>query len=586
MSENVFYSGTEEDINLPYFTLIESLKEAIETYYHITINREDLQLTDVPDSSLGDIGIGCFFLSKILRKPPDVIAQELSSAQLKLPYCSEVRAVGPYLNFIFNTPELYDALYRVISEEYGRIHIGADRRIMIEYSAPNTNKPQHLGHVRNNVLGMALGNILEAAGYKVVRVNLVNDRGIHICKSMLAYQKWGGGTTPSSTGIKGDHFVGDYYVLFEQKGQENPSLLEEVQGMLQKWENGDKDVIALWEKMNGWVYEGFDSTYKRMGCVFDKVYYESQTYTKGRDIVLKGLGEYKVKRNDAGDVVVDLSGINLGEKVLLRKDGTSIYITQDLGTTVQKFFDYELDRSIFVVASEQNLHFQVLFYVLKLLGYEWADKCYHLSYGMVFLPEGKMKSREGKVIDADILMDELHELARQEVLTRAREMEDSEIEYVAESVALGALKYFMLKIQPQKDIYFSPKESVSFDGATGPFAQYSYARLSSILRKGKDVSTGKPDFSKLGNPEEKRIAVLLMQYPEVIISAAVTYNPARIAVWIYDMAKAINKFHHDHSVLNAQDADLTNARYELVRMARRVLGNALKVLGITPLEQM
>jgi len=573
-------------INTPYTVVIQSLKEQIENYYHITVPAKDIQLDDAPDPAYGDVGMGCFFLSRILKKSPVIIAQELSSKQIKLPYCSELRAAGPYLNIVFDIGELVGALYQVVSDDYGESRIGRNRQVMIEYSSPNTNKPQHLGHVRNNVLGMALSNILEKAGYMVIRANLVNDRGIHICKSMLAYLKWGNDATPASAGRKGDHFVGDYYVLFEQKLQDDPSLIEEAQNILLKWENGDKEMIALWEKMNSWVYEGFDKTYNRLGCVFDKVYYESQTYTKGKEIVIEALEKNIVKLNDSGDIIVDLSGLDLGEKVLLRKDGTSIYITQDIGTTVLKFTDFQLDKSIFVVASEQNLHFQVLFYVLKLFGYEWADRCYHLSYGMVFLPEGKMKSREGKVIDADDLMEELHELAHQEILCRSREMGESEIENVAEAVALGALKYFMLKIQPQKDIYFSPKESVSFDGATGPFAQYSYARLSSILRKGEGIAVENPDFSLLNNPEEKRIAVLLLQYPEVIVSAAVTYNPARVAVWIYEMSRAINKFHHDHSVLNTNDEQLTCARLALIKMARQVLGNSLSLLSIVPLEKM
>lgn len=565
------------------------LKSQIEQHYNITVDEHALKLESSPNPEFGDVGIGCFFLAKILKKSPASIAEELAGAKLTLPYVKSLRAVGPYLNVTLDPAPFIEAVYASISkntDRYGHSATRAGKKIMIEYSAPNTNKPQHLGHIRNNVLGMAIANTLEAAGYDVVKVNLVNDRGIHICKSMLAYEKWGNGLTPSQTGKKGDHFVGDYYVMFEKKARDDPKLIEEAQTMLQKWEQGDKDVVTLWKTMNTWVYEGFDETYERLGCEFEKVYYESETYQKGRDIVLKGLENGILGKNASGDIVVDLTEFDIGEKVLLRKDGTSIYVTQDLGATVDKFSDYNLDRSIFVVASEQNLHFKILFHVLKILGYEWADRCYHLSYGMVYLPEGKLKSREGIVVDADTLMDELHTLARKEITGRSRDMGAEELENAAEAVALSALKYFILKVHPQKDIHFSPEESLSFDGATGPFAQYSYARLSSILRKGKNVLSGTPNFALLGNPEENKIAILLAQYPGVVSESAESYNPTRMTSWIFDISRAINRFHHDHSVLNTGDPELTLARGTLIRIARQALGNSLKLIGITPLERM
>ncbi|MFC1557507.1 arginine--tRNA ligase, partial [candidate division KSB1 bacterium] len=414
----------------------------------------------------------------------------------------------------------------------------------------------------------------------------VNDRGIHICKSMLAYKKWGNDATPASAGIKGDHFVGDYYVLYEKKAADDPALAREAMEMLQKWEQGDSEVVSLWKKMNNWVLLGFDETYERLGCDFDKTYYESETYKLGRDIVVKGTEDGVLKKNDAGDTVIDLPDFDTEQKVLLRKDGTSIYITQDFGTTVLKFKDFSPERCIWIVASEQNLHFKMLFYILKKLGYEWADRCYHLSYGMVYLPEGKMKSREGRVIDADELMDDLQDMAREEVLKRSRDVDEAELETVSEAVGLGALKYFMLKVHPQKDINFSPEESLSFEGATGPYAQYSYARLSSILRKGGDVFAGSPNFNRLGNAEETRLALLLAYYPRIVEESAESLNSARLVAYIFDLAKAINKFHHDHSVLNTGDEELTIARGSLIRSARQVLGNGLKLLGITPLERM
>jgi len=548
-----------------------------------------LKLEQPPNPEMGDLGIACFPLSKLLRKSPKDIAGEFAEGCASLPYVKRVRAEGPFVNLEIDPGTFFDSVCKLVKEkndEFGHPENRKNIRVMVEYSAPNTNKPQHLGHIRNNVLGVALSNVLDAAGYDVVKVNLVNDRGIHICKSMLAYKKWGQNETPESTGIKGDHFVGKYYVMYEQKAKEKPYLAEEASEMLKDWENGDADVVQLWKMMNGWVLDGFYTTYERLGCEFDKYYFESDTYKLGKDIVLKGLEEGLLSKNDAGDIIIQLQDFDTDTKVLLRKDGTSVYITQDIGTTILKFKDFQLDRSIFIVASEQNLHFKLLFYILKKLGYEWADRCYHLNYGMVYLPEGKMKSREGKVIDADDLMDEMHALAKDEVLKRAREMGGNELEDVSEAIGLSAIRYFILKVHPQKDIHFSPEESLSFEGATGPYAQYSYARLSSILRKGKDILSGIPDFTLLGNPEEVKLILSIAFYPQVVQEAAESYNPSRIASYIFDLAKSINKFHHDHSVLNTGDAALTLARGSLIEAARRTLGNALKLLGITPLERM
>lgn len=573
----------------PLEELAAALRNKIEDHYNIKTGESDIVIEDTPNPELGDIGIGCFFLSKELKKSPASIAEELANLSFTIPYVNKLRSVGPYLNMTLDAESLIKSLFAVISaqsNDYGLSDYGAGRQVMIEYSAPNSNKPQHLGHVRNNVLGMAVSNLLEASGYNVARVNLINDRGIHVCKSMISYLKWGNGTSPESENIKGDHFVGDFYVMFEKKAKNESGLLEEARGILKRWENGDNEVVKLWKKMNDWVYEGFDETYNRLGCIFDKVYLESETYTKGRDIVLRGVGEGILSKNKTGEVIINLDDLELEEKVLLRSDGTSIYMTQDLGTTVEKFNDYKLDKAVWVVASEQNLHFKILFHVLERLGYKWADKCYHLNYGMVYLPEGKLKSREGRTVDADSLMDELHELSKKEIIKRSRDMDDETIETTAEAIALSALKYFILKVHPRKDINFSPEESLSLEGSTGPFAQYSYARLSSILRKGGEAVQGEPDFSLLGNPEEKKIAVLLAQYPHVVLVSANSYNPSRLALWIFEISRAINKFHHDHSVLNTGDPELTKARSGLVRIARQTLGNGLRLMGIKPLEKM
>lgn len=569
--------------------LKSSFLALVEEKYDVKIDEKLINIEKSPNPEFGDLGIGCFPLAKELRMSPVKIAADLESMTDNIKYAKSLKAVGPYLNIKLDSDSFIKSICENVSaqnDEYGKSDYGIDKNIMVEYSAPNTNKPQHLGHVRNNVLGMSVSNLLENAGYNVLRVNLVNDRGIHICKSMLAYQEWGDGKTPESENTKGDHFVGEYYVRFEKELQKDESLIDKAQEMLVKWENGDKEVVELWARMNSWVMDGFKKTYDRMGCVFDTIYFESKTYKLGKDKVLDSLDKGFVRKKDSGEIVIDLEGFDTDEKVLLRADGTSIYITQDIGTTVMKFDGVALEKSIFVVASEQNYHFKVLFHVLKKMGYEWADNLYHLSYGMVYLPEGKMKSREGKVVDADNLMDELTNLAKSEIKKRAREMDEDELTNVSENVGVGALKYYILKVNPAKDMNFNPAESVSFEGSTGPYAQYSYARLSSILDKGKEAFKEKPDYSSLGNNEEIILAILISQYPSFTLDAALNYNPSKIATWIFEMAKAINKFHHDHSVLKAETSGLISARGQLISASRQTLGNALKLLGITPLSRM
>jgi len=504
-------------------------------------------------------------------------------------FIDKVCTSGPFLNFFLkNEIFISDIINHILfqKESYGRINLGNGKGIMIEYSAPNTNKPQHLGHVRNNTIGMALSNILEKASFRVYRVNLVNDRGIHISKSMIAYKLWGNGKTPESEGKKGDHFVGDYYVLFEQKAKKDPVLLKEAQELLIKWENGDKDVVNLWRKMNTWVYEGFDETYRRLGCKFDKIYYESDTYKLGKDIVFKALKEGHCYKDSKGDIVIDLRDRGLEKKVLLRKDGTSVYITQDIGTTVMKFNDFNIERSIFVVASEQKYHFKVLFNVLDIFGYEWAKNCFHLGYGMVYLPEGKMKSREGKVVDADNLMDELHQLAKNEIMKRNRNIHGEELEKIAESIGIGAIKYFLLKVHPLKDIFFNPEESISFEGTTGPYVQYTHARISSVMRMGGNKINESPDYSLMTTPEEIQLSKLLAKFPDIVFESASSYNISRVANYLFNVAKAFNKFYHDHSILNAGNKKLIAGRVNLCKASLIVLKEGLKLLGIEPLEKM
>lgn len=548
-----------------------------------------LAITLEPSPSLedGDFGFGCFPFSKLLKKNPNEIAKTIAE-NLALPlYIEKIVQKGPYLNFVFKRDVFIDDVVSDIIKQdtsYGDSDWGREKKVLIEYSAPNTNKPQHLGHVRNNILGMTISTILQKAGATVTKMNLINDRGIHICKSMLAYKKWGNDATPEETDKKGDHFVGDYYVLFEQKAKEDKNLIDEAQDMLKKWEEGDTDTVDLWKKMNRWVYDGFMETYRRLGVEFDTFHYESDTYKLGKDIVLKALEERRCFKNDKEDIVIDLSDKKLDKKVLLRGDGTSIYITQDIGNAKLRFDEFDINSSIYVVASEQNYHFQVLFEILKRFGYEWADKCYHLSYGMVYLPEGKMKSREGTVVDADNLMDELKYLAENEIQKREREIED--LDEISEYIGLAAIKYYILKVHPTKNINFNPEESISFEGDTGPYIQYTHARISSLLLKSEEIDKCEPDFSKLGNDEEVEVVKYLLLFPKAVVTSAEKYNPSIVAAYLVELAKRFNKFYHDHSVLSAGNNGLVWGRIALSRAVSIVLKEGLRILGIHAPEKM
>jgi arginyl-tRNA synthetase len=611
------------------FSIADTIKKAIHEGLKNRFNLDydaDIKLDAPPDEKLGDFAFGCFPLAKRLRKAPALIAQELADAIPNRSIIKAVKPAGPYLNIFVNFADFFEIIAADIFENpetIGRQDIGQGQRVLVEYSAPNTNKPQHLGHVRNNLLGMSVTNLLETVGFDVIPVNLVNDRGVHICKSMLAYAKFGRSKTPSSEGIKGDHFVGDFYVRFEQalktekeqwlkkqtesagEGEEDDrkarerenkflqesNLYQQVQKMLQDWEAGDKKVRALWEKMNSWVLTGFQETYERLGCRFEKVYRESDTYANGREMVLKGLEKGVFYQKEDGSIWVDLSEEQLDHKLLLRRDGTSVYMTQDIGTTKIKFDDWKMSRAVWVVADEQNYHFQVLFAILKKLGFDWAAGCHHLNYGMIDLPQGKMKSREGTVVDADQLLDEIFEMEKAEIRERNIEIPEEDFEHTAEILAQGALKFFILKFVPKSRMTFDPKESISPLGFTGPYVQYAYVRVRSIFRKAQGIDFERfsykgCDLSVLGNPEEKAIVRKLHDFGEELQVAAKTYNPARLCAYLFELAKALNTFYHDHKVLKAETRDIVLARLVLSKAAAIVLRRGLGILGIDVPERM
>ena len=470
---------------------------------------------------------------------------------------------------------------------------------MVEYSSPNTNKPLHLGHIRNNLLGFSIARILTEKGYRVVKTNIVNDRGIHICKSMLAWKKWGNGETPESSGKKGDHLVGDYYVLFDkhfkaevkeleakgyskEEAEQHSPLMQEAREMLRRWEEGDEEVRALWRTMNEWVYEGFAETYRRLGVDFDKIYYESNTYLVGKGEVLRGLEEGILQKHPDGSVWFDLRDEGMDEKLLLRADGTSVYMTQDVGTAKMRFGDYPIDKMVYVVGNEQEYHFKVLSLLLDRLGFAFGKGLYHFSYGMVELPDGKMKSREGTVVDADDLMEDMVARAKEIALEagRAKDFSDTELNEVAEKVGLGALKYFILKVDPRKNMLFNPKESIDFNGNTASFIQYTYARIQSLLERA-DAGDKDTDWQHASlNESEKKLILSLAAYPQVVSDASDAYNPAVIANWVYDVVKQYNSFYHDYSVLREENAPIRAARLMLSRTVADVVERAMYLLGI------
>ena len=578
---------------MPFDEYLGKIQERIKTAFKDEFQQElpgdSVRLEAPPKPEMGDLAFPCFPLARLLKTAPQRIASQLAARILPGDEIEKAASEGGYLNLFFNQTRFIGMVLREVhskNEAYGNNRDGEGRVALIEYSSPNTNKPLHLGHLRNNVLGMATANLLEASGYKTVKVNLINDRGVHICKSMLAYQKWGNGETPTTSGLKGDHLAGKYYVLFESRLKEDPALEEEAQEMLRKWEAGDGETLALWKKMNAWVYEGFQETYRRMGTAFDKWYYESDTYRLGKDLVQQGLEKGVFYRREDGAVEVDLTTHGFDKKVLLRPNGTAVYITQDIGTAKLKYDDYAFFRSLYVVANEQDYHFNVLFKILELLGFGWAAGCVHLSYGMVELPEGKMKSREGTVVDADDLLDELKDLAREAILERRDDYDSGELEERAEEIGQGALKYFLLKVNPKNNIQFNPKEAIAFEGATGPYIQYSHARIQSILRKAGDLSFASVDLSVLGAREEFSLAKELYGFPEEIRKAAQEYNPARISEAGWRIAKELSKFYKENQVLKAETEELRLARLFMIHCTAVVLRKILSLLGIAAPERM
>jgi len=581
-----------------------------------------------PKPEMGDLAFPLFAYAKAFSKAPNVLAQELSARINALPSGSdaseqdvskpdgEAFALGPYMNVRVNMDDVVSQMYEKIKASgasYGHTDLLGAKKVMIEFSCPNTNKPLHLGHVRNDCIGQSMSQILKACGANVMKVNLINNRGVHICKSMLAYQKFGNGETPQSSGIKGDHLVGNYYVRFAQwesdelkkdteaniakgmseedakalaKKENGPDM--EAQAMLRKWEQGDPQVMELWKLMNGWTLDGVAQTYERTGISFDKFYYESDTYKLGKDKVLEGLERGIFQKADDGSIYIDNSDIGLDRKILLRRDGTSIYITQDIGTAINRHEDWPFDSLIYVVASEQNYHFKVLFHVLDKLGYSWAKDLHHLSYGMVFLPEGKMKSREGTVVDADDLIQSLTDMAKEQILEKGREDDLDDVDETAHKIALGALDYYILQFNPSKDFVFNPKESLSFNGNTGPYLQYMGARISSMLRKYDESAYRDVAFNPavLSLEDEREMLKMLASFPEVVGKACKQYDPSIVCAFLYDLSKRFSHWYHDNQILKADTPELVKARVSLCEMVLQVMKNAFDLVGIPFLEKM
>jgi len=556
---------------------------------------EDIILETPPKADLGDLAFPMFPYARIFRKSPSQIAQSLKEV-LESSEASgkgSFKLAGPYMNIFLNRPGIIGDVINNIeqkSDTYGCSCHLAERKIMVEFSCPNTNKPLHLGHLRNDALGESVSRILSAAGGNVMKVNLINNRGVHICKSMLAYQNEGANVTPESTGKKGDHLVGDYYVKFNQWAKEHPEADKLAQEMLIKWEDNDLETRALWQKMNNWTLEGIQETYERTGVSFDKVYYESDTYVLGKENIQKGLENDVFYKAEDGSIRLDLSEIGLDNKVLLRSDGTSVYITQDVGKAIERHKDFPFDQLVYVVGAEQQYHFQVLFYALKKLGHPWAKQLFHLSYGMVNLPEGKMKSREGTVVDADDLLDNLTAMAEKEIISKGRQEIVADAHDTASKIGLAALHYYLLSATPSKDMIYNPAESLSFAGNTGPYLQYVGARVSSM---GKKWEANKADYAGadfkpdlLDSAEEWELVKLLGSFEGLISQAADEMNPALITTYLYETAKTFSRFYHEHQVLNSENPDLSFSRMKLANSVKQVLKNAFYLINIPYLDVM
>ena len=585
--------------------IIEAAVKAIKQLYQTDVAPAAISLQETRKEFEGQITIVTFPFTKFSRKGPEQTGTEIGEyLKNEVKEIAAFNVIKGFLNISMSDEYWIGQLYNHILPDNFAVVKPNGQKVMVEYSSPNTNKPLHLGHIRNNLLGYSVAQILGAAGYEVVKTNLVNDRGIHICKSMLAWQMFGNGETPESSGLKGDHLVGKYYVLFdkayktqieelkaegqsEDEAKRNAPIIKEAQQMLQKWEAGDAEVIDLWKTMNGWVYVGFTETYKQLGVDFDKYYYESNTYLLGKDIIEEGLEKGVFFKKPDGSVWIDLTSDGLDEKLVLRSDGTSVYITQDLGTAQLKYNDFHMDKSIYVVGNEQDYHFKVLFLILRKLGKAGADGLFHLSYGMVDLPSGKMKSREGTVVDADDLMAEMEATAKEqtEAMGKVDGFSEEDKLQLYHTIGMGALKYFLLKVDPKKRLLFDPNESVDFQGHTGPFIQYTHARIKSVLSRADYQVNFTIEITELADVERDLI-VLLTQFPEVINAAANDYSPAVIANYVYELAKVYNKFYHEKSILQAEDEISKQFRLQLSASSAKVISKAMNLLGIDVPERM
>lgn len=591
-------------MNLPEI-IISNTQKAIQALFNTEVPESAITLQDTRKEFDGEVTIVTFPFIKFSKKSPEdtgaMIGEYLvANTDLVVAFST----VKGFLNLSIAPSYWISALQEIYStKNFGKLP-AKNAKVMVEYSSPNTNKPLHLGHVRNNLLGYSVAEILKHAGYDVIKANLVNDRGIHICKSMLAWEKFGNGETPESTGMKGDHLVGKYYVEFdkaykkeieglmaqgltEEQAKKEAPMIKEAQEMLLKWEQKDEHVLKLWKMMNDWVYAGFAVTYKSMGVDFDQYYYESNTYNLGKDLVDEGLNKGVFFKKEDGSVWIDLTADGLDQKLVLRGDGTSVYITQDIGTAQMKYEQFKMDNSIYVVGNEQEYHFKVLFLILEKLGMTWAKGLFHLSYGMVDLPSGKMKSREGTVVDADDLISEMIQSAKEqsEALGKVSDFEETEKENLYRMIGMGALKYYLLKVDPKKRLLFDPNESIDLQGHTGPFIQYSYARIQSILRKANANIPSSENITDI-NYNEKECIMLLLKYPMVVDDSAKTYSPALLANYLFELAKTFNKFYHDDQILKCEDADRLNFRLMICKNTSAVIASGMALLGIEVPERM
>ncbi|KKO88681.1 arginyl-tRNA synthetase [Sphingobacterium sp. Ag1] len=586
--------------------LVEVTVQAVKELYNADILETQIALQATRKEFEGQITIVTFPVTRFSKSSPEQTGKEIGAyLQQHIAEISDFNVIKGFLNIVLSDDYWITLLNQTITAKDFGVFPANGKKLMVEYSSPNTNKPLHLGHIRNNLLGYSVAEILKAYGYDVIKANLVNDRGIHICKSMLAWQKFGNGETPESTGLKGDHLVGKYYVVFdreykkeiealkaegqtEEEAKKNAPLMREAQAMLQQWEAGNEEVISLWKTMNSWVYAGFEKTYKQLGVDFDKYYYESNTYLLGKDIIQEGLDKGVFFKKEDNSVWIDLTAEGLDQKLVLRGDGTSVYITQDLGTAQLKYDEFKMNDSIYVVGNEQDYHFKVLFLILKKLGKAWADGLFHLSYGMVDLPSGKMKSREGTVVDADDLMAEMLKTAqeRTEELGKTEGLDEESKAVLYDTIGMGALKYFLLKVDPKKRLLFDPNESVDFQGHTGPFIQYTHARIKSVLSKAEFDFDSAVSVPATISSYERDLIQQLGAFPETIEASAQEFSPAQLANYIYEVAKFYNKFYHEETILKAEDADVKNFRLHLSASAAKVIAKGMNLLGIRVPERM